>query len=471
MATVTAPTAGARTAPGPLVPSLVFMGMALAVISSLGAPLVPQIAHAYGVSLSDAQWSLTITLLAGTVATPVLGRLGDGPRRRAATLAAVASAVLGCVLAALPLGFPVLLVGRALQGVGVGLAPLAIATAHDHLPAERGKRTVAMLSITTAAGVGLGYPLTGLIAQHLGLHAAFWFGAVVSAASLVIGVRVLPRSTHLEHRPLDLVGAVLLGAGLAGLMLVLSEGGLWGWGSARLLCLLAASVVVLAAWAAYELRRPHPLIDLRVARHRSVLAADVVVVLMGVTMYLLMSLVTRLAQTPAGTGYGFGASIAVTGLALLPFSITSVTAGRAEHLLSRRLSPRVVLIGSCGVSLLSMVCFAFAHDALWQLFVAMGIAGIGIGAGFAALPQLIVRAVPTGETGSAISLNQVLRCVGYTIGSALSAAVLQAHTAAGHLLPAAGGYTAAAVTGCIAAALTVLVALVLVPRSHGASKR
>ncbi|WP_369355283.1 MFS transporter [Streptomyces sp. cg2] len=469
MSTAAIDSAGVRTGPDALVRSLVFMGMALAVISSLGAPLVPQIAGAYHVSLSQAQWSLTITLLTGTVATPVLGRLGDGPHRRSATLVAVAASALGCALAALPLGFGVLLVGRALQGAGIGVIPLAITTARDALSPERGRRTVAMLSITTAAGVGLGYPLTGLIAQGIGLRAAFWFGAVISAISFVVGLRVLPRSGHLRRRPLDLPGACLLGSGLTGLMLVLSEGGTWGWASGRLLGLLGLSVVLLAAWAVHELRCAHPLIDLRVARYRSVMVANLVIAVLGVAMYLLMSLVTRLAQTPVHTGYGFGASVAVTGLALLPFSATSVAASRAEHRLSRRLSPRTVLALSCLICLGALVFFTLAHSALWQLFVAMGMAGLGVGCGFAVIPQLIVLAVPATETGSAMSFNQVLRCVGYTVGSALSATVLQSHTAAGQLLPTAGGYSAAGLVGVLSAAAAVLIALVFSPRLHPAA--
>lgn len=134
--------------------------MLVAVVSSLGAPLVPTIAAEEHVSLTDVQWSLTVTLLVGAVVTPVMGRLGDGPRRRAVILGALAAVLAGCALAALPLGFGWLLAGRALQGLGLGLTPLAIATARDALPPERSRPAVAMLSVTTVAGVGLGYPVT-----------------------------------------------------------------------------------------------------------------------------------------------------------------------------------------------------------------------------------------------------------------------------------------------------------------------
>jgi MFS family permease len=147
------------TAPRPpraLVPVLLFVGTVVAVISSLGAPLVPAIARTMGTSLPDAQWSLTVTLVVGAVATPVVGRLGDGRHRRTVILGVLAVVTLGGALAALPLGLGWLVAGRGLQGFGLGLTPLAIATARDALEGRRAASTIAALSITVVAGVGLG---------------------------------------------------------------------------------------------------------------------------------------------------------------------------------------------------------------------------------------------------------------------------------------------------------------------------
>ena len=101
--------------PRALVPVLVFVGTVVAVISSLGAPLVPAIAETMGTSLPNAQWSLTVTLLVGAVATPVVGRLGDGPHRRTVVLVVLAVVTAGGVLAALPLGLGWLVAGPEIQ--------------------------------------------------------------------------------------------------------------------------------------------------------------------------------------------------------------------------------------------------------------------------------------------------------------------------------------------------------------------
>ncbi|MEU2632950.1 MFS transporter, partial [Kitasatospora sp. NPDC007106] len=343
---------------------------------------------------------------------------------------------------------PALMAGRALQGVGLGLTPLAIATARDSVPGERSRSALAVLSLTTVAGVGLGYPLTGLIAQSLGVHAAFWFGAAISAAALTAGILVLPPTTHRPARPLDVLGACLLGTGLGGLLLALSEGEVLGWTSPALLALAAASVLLLLWWVRHELRTPHPLVDLRSLRNPVVLTADVAGLVAGIGMYLLMSLVTRFVQTPTSAGYGFGASVTVAGLALLPFSAASILTSRIAPRLARRTGTAAILPIGCAVSLLATLAFLSGRDRLWELFAVMGLAGLGVGLTFAVMPGLIVGAVPAHETGSAISFNQVLRYVGYSTGSALSGAVLQAHTPAGHTLPTGDAYTAAALIGC-----------------------
>ncbi|MCW2601597.1 MAG: transporter [Frankiales bacterium] len=446
----------------PLVPVLVFLGMVVAVVSSLGAPLVPTIAADTHVSLATAQWSLTISLLVGAVATPTMGRLGDGPHRRTVVLVAIATVVIGCVLAALPLSFPYLLVGRALMGTGLGLTPIAMATARDALTGERSRSAVAVLSITTVAGIGLGYPLTGLITQHLSFRAGFWFGAIITGIAFLAALVVFPSTRERPYVRLDVLGAALLGTGVAGLLLALSEAETWS--GARLLTVTVLSALLLLWWVRQELRTAHPLVDLRLARNRSVLTADATGLFAGIGMYMLISLVIRFVQTPARVGYGFGASVVMAGLVLLPFSLMSVVSSRVAPAISRRVSPHAVLPLGCAISLAAELLFALERGHLWQVFVIMGIAGLGVGCTFAALPGLIVRAVPASETGSAMSFNQVLRYVGYSTGSALSATILEAHTRSGQQLPTGSGYTTAALVGCGVLAVAGLLSAALPQR-------
>jgi len=451
------PTPAARPA---LVPVLIYLAMVVAVISSLGAPLVPAIAEANDVSITSAQWSLTVTLVVGAVATPVIGRLGDGRHRRTVVLVVLAVVLAGSVLSALPLGLGWLIAGRGLQGVGLGLTPLAIATARTALAGERSRSTVAALSVTVAAGVGLGYPLTGAIAEFGGVHAAFWFGAAASAVAIVAAAVVYPPSPDVPPRRLDVAGALLLAVALSSGLLALGEAERWGWTSPAVLGLAALAVVTLLGWGAWQLRTDTPLVDLRLARGRTAATAHGAALLVGMANYLLLSSVPRLVQEPESTGYGFGASIVVAGLVLVPFSVASFLASRLARTLERVAGRRLVLPAGAVVLGAGDLLAGFVREDLWQLFLAMAVVGLGVGTVFAALPGLIVAAVPAQETGSAMSLNQVLRYIGFSIGTALSATVLEAATPAGAGAPGSGGYSAVAVIAAVScAALALLTAL------------
>jgi len=443
-----------HVSPGLLAATLVFLAVQSTAVASLGTPLLPTVQRAEHVSLAASQWTLTITLLAGSVATPLMGRLGDGRLRRRTTVGAVAVMLAGCVLSALPVGFGVFLAGRALQGAGLGLVPLATAVARDNLPSDRSRSAIVLIGVTTAAGIGLGYPLVGLLAQGLGLYAPFWFAAGLSALALAAAQLALPGSPA-RRAPLDAAGAVLLGAGIAGLLLVLTQGPAWGWTSAATLAGAVVSAALLAAWAGWELRARHPLINLRLLRRRAVLAANLTAFLIAIGFYPLASLVVRFAQTPPAAGYGLGAPVVVAAAMLTPFSLASFAASKFAAKAARRTSAELVVALSCVLLIASMVLFLFARGSYPGIVAVMALNGLGVGSAYAVNPLQITGGVPAAETGSAISFYQLVRTVAYAIGSALSATVLVLATPAGHRFPADSGYRSAALvsTAVLAAAL------------------
>lgn len=453
------PLTGRNTSPAILTGVLVFLAVESTAVASLGTPLLPTVEDAYHVSLSASQWTLTVTLLIGAIATPLMGRLGDGRLRRQTAIGAIATMLAGCVLSAVPAGFMMFMTGRALQGVAFGLIPLATAVARDDLTLERSGSTIALIGITTAAGIGLGYPLVGLLAQYMGLHAPFWLVAALSAVALVAAIAVLPESPARPAR-IDGPGTVLLGLGIAGLLIVLAEGPGWGWLSAATLVGLAASIVLLGAWTGWELRSRHPLIELRLLRRHSVLAANVTAFLIAVGFYPLMSLVVRYVQAPAGTGYGFAAPVVIAGLMLTPFSLASFAASKIALGLARRSSAELVVTASCMVLIVSLVLFLLARNTYGEIVLAMALNGFGVGCAYAVNPQQITGGVPPNETGSAISFYQLVRTVAYALGSALSATLLLFYVPPGEATPTNTGYSTAALV-CIAVLLGALLASAL----------
>ena len=459
------PTAGAETRLRLLVPTLVFVGLLVAVVSSLGAPLIPTIARADGVTLSTAQWVLTAALMTGAVVTPVMGRLADGPSQRRVIVLTLLVVALGCVISALSGSFIVLVIGRGLQGMGMGLLPVNMATARRNLDPARAGRAIATLSVSTAIGAGLGYPLTGLITEEFDYRVAYWFGFVVVVSALVCAFLILPARTDVAAARFDVSGAVSLSIAVIGVSVLLSEGGSWGWSSVAAVAIALVCVVLVAGWVRHELRIDHPLVDLRHLRSRPVLTADIAGFLMSLSMYLIIPIVVEFIQVPVSRGYGFGASVVVSGLVLVPLSAGTFFASRLLVVYERRFGVRSMIPLGALVFAAGSTFFALEHSALWEAFVTIGIAGLGMGFTFAAMPGFIIRSVPHGETGSATGFYQVLRNIGLSVGSALGAAVLLGYTKGHQIFPEVGGFHAALLISAALGVATAIISFVIPGKS------
>ncbi|WP_037622141.1 MFS transporter [Streptomyces aureus] len=449
-----------------LVPSLVFIALVVAAVASLGTPLITSVATSFHVSLAGAQWTLTVALLSGAVATPVLGRLGAGPHRRAAILATLSVVVAGSALTVLPLPFPWLLAGRAAQGVGLGLTALMMGVARDHLPEERGAAVIALISVVSIIGAGVGYPLAALLAELGGVRAAYGLGLVVTAAALLTAWRSIPEAPEGRSAHVDVTGAVVLAAALLLVLFLAGERDLWSRHLAVATGLAVAAVALLCAWAVVELRSTTPLVDVRAVRHPAVAGANLAMFVGGIGMYLLLTLVTRYAQTPhgAGYGYGFGLTTFVAGLVLVPFSVLGFVAGKLTPRIRTRIADPLLLAGSAVVVGGGFALFAAARSNLAELFAAMGVLGFGVGGFSAAMPGVILAVTPKSETSSAMSFNYVVRSVGYSLGSAVGGLILAAGTGPGRLFPDDSAYTTAALVGIGAMAVTTLTSLALARR-------
>lgn len=444
-------------------PALVAATMTTAIVSSLGAPLVPEVAVTEDIPISAAQWTLTATLLAGAISVPILGRLGGHRHRRAVVLGAIVAAVVGTLIAALPLGFTGILIGRTIQGLAMGVTPVAIGLARNVLPVARQASALSLLSVAVVAGAGLGYPIAAFFATVWGLSAAYWFGFAVSLLTLAIAVYAVPGVTDAGPEPrVDWLGAGILSVGSAALLLAITQGNQWGWLSPAFVGVLALAALALVLWARRSLRIPNPLIDLRLTVRHGVLAPNLVGLIAGVGVYMLLSLITLLVQAPVSHG-GFGQTPFVAGLLMVPYSLASFFGSRINILLARRMPIDLLLPIGCAFYAIALSLIAVAHTELWTLVLAMLLAGLGSGSTFAAMPSLVLRHAEPREGGSAMAVNQLLRSFGFSMGSAATGTILSLFVVAPAVDPDAFGYTmvAWAAAGLLVAALIVSFLLAL----------
>jgi predicted MFS family arabinose efflux permease len=247
-------------------------------------------------------------------------------------------------------------------------------------------------------------------------------------------------------------------------VIVLSEGGDWGWRSPASVAIIVGTIVLVGLWVRHELRVTDPLVDVRLVRNRSVLTADVSVLLSAAAMYLFLPVIVEFVQVPSSTGYGFGSSIVISGLVLVPLSVGSFLASRCLVIYERHFGRRSMVPFGSIVFAIAALFFAFEHRYLWEAFAVSGFCGIGIGFTFAAMPGFVVRAVAPSETGSATGFYQLQRALGMAVGSALAAAVLTAYTLGGHLFPGVEGFRVSLLVATGLCITTALVSYLLLGR-------
>jgi predicted MFS family arabinose efflux permease len=177
----------------------------------------------------------------------------------------------------------------------------------------------------------------------------------------------------------------------------------------------------------------------------------------GAGLYLLFSLFTRYVQTPADAHYGFALPGVAAGAALIPFSLFGFVAGKAVPRLIARITERWTYAFSVVIAVSSALLFAVASQSFLVVLVAIALLGFAVGGVFAVMPKLVLVGVPQGETASVLSINQISRSIGMSIGSALTGFLLASTTPDGAMLPTRNGYLTATLWALPPLAVSALV--------------
>ncbi|HWN27621.1 MAG TPA: MFS transporter, partial [Actinomycetospora sp.] len=369
-----------RAAPRPalVVAVLSSVGLVASLCMTLVVPVIPQLPRLLDTSTATASWVITATLLAGAVATPIAGRLGDMVGKRRVLLATLGLLVVGSVLCAVTDALLPVLVGRALQGVAVSAVPLGISLMRDTLPAARLGSGIALMSATLGIGGGLGLPLSAVIVEVADWHALFWVAGGLGLAGLLLVGLVIPETTTRSGGRFDGVGAVGLSVGLIGLLLALSKGSEWGWTSATTLGSAGVAVVALLAWGAYELRTTDPLVDLRLNARRAVLLPNLISIPVGVAMFTGMVVFPQLLSAPLASGHGLGLSLLAAGLVLAPNGLVMMLMSPVTARISATAGPRASLRVGLVVIAVAYAGSTVLLTAAWQIAVVISVIGAGV---------------------------------------------------------------------------------------------
>ena len=443
---------------------LALAGVSYALLQSLVAPAIPDLQHALHTSVNSVSWVLTAYLLSASIATPLIGRLGDMYGKERLLVGVLVVLCIATILAALATSLPLMLLARIVQGAAGGIFPLAFGIVRDEFPRERVAGAIGVMSALMGVGGGAGVVLAGPIIDHLDYHYLFWLPLIPLVIATVAIHLYVPESPLRVSGRVNWAGAALMSAGLAALLIAVSETPVWGWGSAKTIVLILVGIALLVAWVRSEATSPQPLVDMQMMRIRGVWTTNAVAFLLGFGMYSSFILLPDYVETPQRAGYGFGASVTAAGLFLVPSTIAMLVLGAQTGRLEKRFGSKPPLLAGVLSTTGSYVLLSAARGERWEIYLASLLLGAGIGLAFAAMVNLIIENVGPAQTGVATGMNTVTRSVGGAFGGAVVASLLAGSVGHGGY-PSAHGYTLAFVV-CAGALVVGALTGLLIPQKR-----
>ncbi|MCU1593632.1 MAG: transporter [Frankiales bacterium] len=441
---------------------LTLPALAYSLAQTMLVPAFTDIVRELHSSAENVTWVLTSYLVAAAVFTPLVGRLGDMVGKRRMLVLSVGAFALGNLISALAGNIGWVIVGRVVQGIAGGMFPLVFGIIRDELPPEKVGSAIGFVSSTLGIGGGVGLLLGGAMVDTFGYTSIFWLGTLASVISVITIQLLVPESELREPGKLDLRGAAVLSVGLVLALFGVSKGRAWGFTDARTLSLIVGGLVVLVLWYLLQARTEDPLVDVVTLRHPPVLLTNLATLFVGVGMFGAYVLVPQLVEAPTSTGYGFGATATHAGLLMLPGSLSMLVFGPISGALGSKYGHRVSLAFGALVTAVGLGMLSAFHGSDTSIFAWFLLLSTGIAFAFAAMPNLIVASVPLNQTGQATGFNAVVRSVGSSVGTTITAVIVASSVTHGYATN--HGYVIAFVL-CAVVSLLAAVLAFFVPTS------
>lgn len=429
-------------------------------------PAIPDLIDDFRVSYGTSSWILTTYLISGAVATPIVGKLSDVYGKKKVLLAVMIIYAVGVSFGGFSSNIYILLLARAVQGIGMGMFPIAFGLIRDQFPRQKISIGQGIISSMFAAGAAIGLSAGAFIVENFGWQETFFTVIPVALLLLIIIWRFVHIREYTEIDPsplkqqvstgeepvldpntivedtrkrklqLDLKGAVTLAVSITSFLMCLTlietstaftignqpnEDALLS--NAQILGSALIAVISFILFILIERRENYPLIDLRLLGNRAILPSMLIILIVGLSNFMVFQTIPILVRNPEPLG--FGADVVTAGTIQLPFALVFLVFGPTSGLIISKLGSLRPVIAGTSIVTASFLGLVFFHDSPTAISINLGILSTGLSFAAIGAMNVIILATPKEYTGISLGIATLVRIIGSAIGPALAAMYME----------------------------------------------
>ena len=403
---------------------LLLAGLILVVmyIEGMLTPSLPSIQGDFKVSSAQVSLVLAMYLVSGTALNPIMGKLADiyGRKKILNIILIIYSAAV--VSTGFSPSFTYLIFSRTVQGVGLGIMPVAMSIIREQLPKNAVPRAQGIFSAMFGVGGAISLPLGAFVSNHYGWRMTYHTAVPFVIILTVLSMYVIRKSPYRREKvPVDYGGAAILASALALIVLGITMAPTWGWGAWKTYALIFSGIVFLPVLLFFERRVREPIIDSKLLSIRNVVVSNVALFAVGFGMFLAMQALAYNFEMKPPSGYGF--DIFMTGVAMVPFSIGQLIFGPVAGILVSRVGAKPLSLVGSVVGGFGYLFTSFARSA-HALMIAEFFDGAGIALLMGSVINFLIFSVEMKDMSIATSMNAVFRTLGSSLGAPVAGTLM-----------------------------------------------
>jgi len=442
-----------------LLAALVLFGEIVPLQYTLVGVTIPKIGAAFPAAGNSTTWVLTILGVVGAATMALAGKASDLWGKKRVLLVVGVFFLIGTVIDAVTSNWWLFLGGRALQAVSLGIPAVSYGLLRDLIPRRWIPIAIGVVGTGFGLSAVLGPVAAGLLTDHYSYRSIFWFLVIYTVITAPLLALLVPESPYRVRQQFDWVGALLIGAGVAGVLLYISEGASWGWSNGTNLAYLVGGLLLLALFVTWENRISYPMMELSLLRSPQVSLVMAIAVFASILQAMPNYTIPYMMETPTPAALhnliyaqasarahapvafvkpfihfqgdvNYAAGMSVFQLAwhvTIFLSISAMIFGPIGGFLARRYGARLPMIIGTAAFLVTFVLWTPFHGA-WLDLASVGVLwGLAFGFYYAASPNLIMDVVPAARQGISSGMLAVFGAVGSALATALLTPILAAH--------------------------------------------